>query len=142
MAWYNGPVQGSTSVRTSPDESGSSDGVPTPSNGVMGEVQPAIVHSNGYIEHRPHGYVVQEQPKMHAPPPHYAPSFNSTAAPQYTPFQHPPHTMHNATYALQQAQHAPAAPAYQRPPPAGNDMQRLEALVAVATRENQVVNRS
>jgi hypothetical protein len=41
---------------------------------------------------------------------------------------------------LQQAQQAPPPLAYQRPASAGNDMQRLEALVAVATRENQAVS--
>jgi len=140
MAWYNGPVQTSTSVRTSPDESGSSDGVPTPSNGAMGEVHPAIMHSNGYIEHRPHPQIAHEPSKTYAQPTHYGPSFSSNAAPQHAPFQHPPHQVHNATYALQQAQHAPVPQPHQRPPPAGNDMQRLEALVAVATRENQAVS--
>lgn len=145
MAWYNGPVQqpapnpAFASVRTSPDDSGSSDGLPTPSIGSQGEAHPAVMHSNGYIEHRPH-HIVHEVLKMQPPPPHHAPSYNSNAIPQYLPFQHPPHSVHNAAYALQQAQQAPPPPAYQRPPSAGNDMQRLEALVAVATRENQAVS--
>lgn len=146
MAWYNGPVKQQVphpayaSVRTSPDESGSSDGVPTPSNGSLVEANPAIMHANGYIEQRP-THVVHEAPaKMQAPPPHYTPSLASNSVPQYTPFQHPPHQAQNATHALHQAQHIPATPVYQRPPPAGNDMQRLEALVAVATRENQAVS--
>jgi hypothetical protein len=145
-AWYNGPLQHQAphpayaSVRTSPDESGSSDGVPTPSNGTLAEINPAIVHSNGYVEHRPVHVVHEALPKMQAPPPHYAPSFAGNSNSQYQPYQHPPHEAQNATFALEQAQHVPAPTNYQRLPPAGNDMQRLEALVAVATRENQAVS--
>lgn len=143
MAWYNGPLSqhASGAYRTSPDESGSSDGVPTPSNGSLGEANPAIVHSNGYVEQRLPMPVQEAPPKMQAPPVHYTPSFASNSVPQYSPYQHPPHQAQNATYALQQAQQVPVV-AYNRPPqpPSGNDMQRLEALVAVATRENQVVS--
>ncbi|KIW05662.1 uncharacterized protein PV09_03526 [Verruconis gallopava] len=148
MAWYNGPVQHqgqspyapSSGPRTSPDESGSSDGVPTPGNSALHEANPAIVHSNGYVEQRPLNHPVHELPvKMHGPPPHYTPSFASNSIPQYTPYQHLPHQAQNATYALHQAQQAPGQ-TYQRPATSGNDMQRLEALVAVATQENRVVS--
>jgi C2H2 transcription facotor len=57
LGWYNGPPntaapRGSI-ARTSPEDSSSSDGVPTPGT-MAAEVHPAIVHSNGYIErHHP-----------------------------------------------------------------------------------------
>ena len=50
--WYNGPLQvprQDTLQRTSPEDSSSSDGVPTPSTSAL-EYHPSIVHSNGYIE--------------------------------------------------------------------------------------------
>jgi hypothetical protein len=55
--WYNGPFpttpQNSQALRTSPEDSSSSDGVPTPGTSAA-EFHPAIVHSNGYIEpHHP-----------------------------------------------------------------------------------------
>lgn len=55
--WYNGPFQGtpqtSQALRTSPEDSSSSDGVPTPGISAA-EFHPAIMHSNGYIEsHHP-----------------------------------------------------------------------------------------
>jgi len=60
QAWYNGPVPNApgshtaTALRTSPEDSSSSEGVPTPSSNYVAEYHPAIVHgnshSNGYIE--------------------------------------------------------------------------------------------
>ena len=51
--WYNGPLQATQQAmlihRTSPEDSSSSDGVPTPSAS-SAEYHPSIVHSNGYIE--------------------------------------------------------------------------------------------
>ena len=51
--WYNGPLPVGKQVapvqRTSPEDSSSSDGVPTPS-AASAEYHPSIVHSNGYIE--------------------------------------------------------------------------------------------
>ncbi|MCJ1355915.1 MAG: hypothetical protein MMC33_005908 [Icmadophila ericetorum] len=50
--WYNGPiapVQAPIIHRTSPEDSSSSDGVPTPSTSSV-DYHPSIVHSNGYIE--------------------------------------------------------------------------------------------
>jgi hypothetical protein len=148
MAWYNGPLSQQpahgaypppSALRTSPDESGSSDGVPTPSNGSLGEANPAIVHSNGYVEQRPPLPAHEDPAKLHTAPVHYPPSFSNNSIPQYSPYQHPPHQAQNATFALHHAQQAPPQ-VFQRPPTSGNDMQRLEALVAVATRENQVVS--
>lgn len=52
-AWYNAaPVvtqQLRTAQRTSPEDSSSSDGVPTPSTSIV-DYHPSIVHANGYIE--------------------------------------------------------------------------------------------
>ena len=51
--WYNGPLttahQPVMQQRTSPEDSSSSEGVPTPSFSAA-EYNPSIVHSNGYIE--------------------------------------------------------------------------------------------
>ena len=53
QGWYNGPLpnaqQAIVAQRTSPEDSSSSDGVPTPSTS-SAEYHPSIVHSNGYIE--------------------------------------------------------------------------------------------
>ena len=54
QGWYNGPpplaTQAVSTARPSPEDSSSSDGVPTPGTSAA-EYHPAIVHSNGYIEH-------------------------------------------------------------------------------------------
>lgn len=51
--WYNGPLRTTQEAliqqRTSPEDSSSSEGVPTPSFS-SAEYHPAIIHSNGYIE--------------------------------------------------------------------------------------------
>ena len=53
MGWYAGPPpavqQPSIQSRRSPEDSSSSEGVPTPSFSVA-EYHPSIVHSNGYVE--------------------------------------------------------------------------------------------
>ncbi|KAI9655053.1 MAG: hypothetical protein M1831_005013 [Alyxoria varia] len=52
-------------VRPSPDEgSTSSEGLPTPSSNSLAEVQPAIVHSNGYIEQQPAQSMLDEPTKV------------------------------------------------------------------------------
>ncbi|KAI9814295.1 MAG: hypothetical protein M1832_005935 [Thelocarpon impressellum] len=51
--WYNGPIHAQRDAapqRTSPEDSSSSDGVPTPSTSSVGECNPSIVHSNGWVE--------------------------------------------------------------------------------------------
>lgn len=53
-------------VRTSPDGSSSSgENIPTPSNYPHAEYQPAIVHSNGFIEPRAPEAIMEETPKVH-----------------------------------------------------------------------------
>ena len=52
LGWYNGPLTNQT-ARRSPEDSSSSEGVPTPGTSAA-ELHPAIVNSNGYIEpHHP-----------------------------------------------------------------------------------------
>ena len=54
--WYNGPIHASQDTappRTSPEDSSSSEGVPTPSTSSVGECNPSIVHSNGWVESNP-----------------------------------------------------------------------------------------
>ncbi|QDS71814.1 hypothetical protein FKW77_009636 [Venturia effusa] len=148
-AWYNGPTRESqppsqpqqqhplyytaSALRTSPDGSSSSEGVPTPSTGSV-EYQPAIVHSNGYVEGRPSSYHEQETHKLNPPPNNFQQPHGS----------HPPqqHAQQATFLSLQHVPHAPPQHA-QGPPPSNpvNDMRRLEALVAVATstREEQAV---
>lgn len=50
--WYNGPIhaQKAAAQRTSPEDSSSSEGVPTPSTSSVGEYNPSIVHSDGRVE--------------------------------------------------------------------------------------------
>ncbi|KAE9963422.1 hypothetical protein BLS_009317 [Venturia inaequalis] len=149
-AWYNGPTQESkphtqpqqqhplyypaSALRTSPDGSSSSEGVPTPSIGSVHEYQPAIVHSNGYVEGRPSSYHEQEAPKLNPPPKSFRRSY---AGPP------PQQQSQQATFlSLQHVPHAPPQQA-QGPSPSNpaTDMRRLEALVAVATstREDKAV---
>jgi hypothetical protein len=53
QGWCNGPYpttpQNSQALRTSPEDSSSSEGIPTPGTSAA-EFHPAIMHSNGYIE--------------------------------------------------------------------------------------------
>ena len=155
--WYNGPLPltqqlqpqpGRTVQRTSPEDSSSSEGVPTPSNSSMTEYHPAIVHSNGYIEQHPPGVPppVEEHKPGPAPP--------SVIDRNPAPYHQQPYQSHNQ-------QLPPSGSGYRTevlPPvqsirerqlgfgeslpghnhPAG-DMRRLEALVAVATGEQRAV---
>lgn len=203
QAWYGGPVQAYQqhqqptymSHRPSPEDSGSSDGVPTPGTSQGTEYHPVIVHANGLQEAYPPGGVLPEEHAQHqhqqlqqqqqhkvpysadkpvepiradsgfqsyqyvqpAPPTHGPPYHHHEMQPAYQqqqqPPQQPPPPPSHHTYALQTG-HDPSARFY--PPPAnpeyqhqhpkpqhqqdrnpGNDMGRLEALVAVATSEGR-----
>lgn len=137
QAWYNGPVSQPQRAmqRTSPEDSSSSEGVPTP--GTMIDYHPAIVHSNGYVEtpvivedhkiappasimERPHPLHTQPHQHYHS---HSLSSSSSTYHPQREPSERGPVTLGQS---LPQANN-------------NNDMRRLEALVAVATGEQQAV---
>jgi hypothetical protein len=118
------PVQ-----RTSPAESsGSEGGIPhTPSSSTVGEYNPGIVHSNGWVENRNGNSIHPSQDPRLAPPNGYA--------------QYPPHGGAEGAYtyasSAQQAQ-AQQQQHHQVPKSTDSNMLRLEALVAVATSEENV----
>ncbi|KAI9738184.1 MAG: hypothetical protein M1834_008682 [Cirrosporium novae-zelandiae] len=116
-AWYQGPVptQQNSAYRRSPEDSSSSEGVPTPSTSAL-EYYPAIVHSNGYVEshHVPAAEATQE---ACAPRPTNGSSFRLP----------------------DDSSQRVLVPEI---PPVNNDMGRLEALVAVATSEEKAATTS
>lgn len=149
QGWYGGPgtlPPGSQPImiahqRPSPEDSGSSDGVPTPSTSHGTELHPAIRHANGMIEMAPPGYVpteehqkvVQIQTRSKPEPTRADSGFQSYAS--YSPNAAP------GAYHLQAGHDQQPQIAFMQPPQqrASNDMGRLEALVAVATSENRAV---
>ncbi|KAL5120875.1 Up in starvation [Pleosporales sp. CAS-2024a] len=146
QAWYNGPVTqpARVSQRTSPEDSSSSEGVPTPNNTTMSEYHPAIVHSNGYVEMHPPGPSVDDYKPapqasiMDRPHPLHSPTYpqfhrHSLSASSYRPQREP--DSRPVSFC-----HQPLQPLQQQQQPPANDMRRLEALVAVATGEQQAVN--
>lgn len=140
QAWYNGPLAQPQRAmqRTSPEDSSSSEGVPTP--GTMAEYHPAIMHSNGFVEVMPPGTSVEEykatSPSSIMERPH------PLHAHQYQPYHS--HSLSNSGYRPQREPERGSIPFGQPlPQTSANDMRRLEALVAVATGEQQAVeNRS
>ncbi|KAK5168890.1 Up in starvation [Saxophila tyrrhenica] len=117
QAWYGGPVNPASvrSHRPSPEDSGSSDGVPTPGTSQNAEYHPVIVGSN----------VPSEAYSQTGP----GATDEQKAYPR-DPQAYPMHTGRDPRLNM----------TYQQPP--NNDMGRLEALVAVATSENRAVERS
>lgn len=134
QAWYNGPLAQPQRVlqRTSPEDSSSSEGVPTP--GTMSEYYPAIVHSNGFVEAHPVNAPVEDYK-----PPQPA-SIMERPHPLHAP-QHQPYHSHSLSSSSYRSQGEPprGPPTFGQPLPqsSSNDMRRLEALVAVATGEQQ-----
>ncbi|CZT49984.1 uncharacterized protein RSE6_10896 [Rhynchosporium secalis] len=128
QAWYHGPISHPDKAqRTSPAESsGSEGGIPvTPISSSMGEYNPGIVHSNGWVESR-NGNVVQHQQHDQR----YGPPNGNVST--YGP---PQHGMEGAyTYGPRSVQQNPTQQHEQTPK--SGDMGRLEALVAVATAED------
>ncbi|KAI9801712.1 MAG: hypothetical protein M1833_002394 [Piccolia ochrophora] len=117
--WYNGPLSGGSQPagthRTSPEDSSSSEGVPTPSTSSVGEYNPSIVHSNGWVETDPAASVDE-------PHPNYAPAPAS----------------HGKAYAIPaNGSSSAAVDSSAEAPKRDGDMLRLEALVAVATSEDK-----
>lgn len=118
QAWYNGPLP---MARTSPEDSSSSDGVPTPGMTAV-EVHPMIMHSSGYME-----------PQQGA----LAPEGHQNVSP------HEKRAKESSTNHLQQVCLAPSpyiednrhqrAASFNDRSGGGGEMNRLEALVAVAT---------
>ncbi|KAL9108388.1 MAG: hypothetical protein Q9227_006848 [Pyrenula ochraceoflavens] len=129
--WYNGPITPAANVssRRSPEDSSSSEGVPTPGTSVA-EYQPAIVHSNGYVE-----------PQQ----PHFAAESSSNVSIHNN--LNPSETLNNKQACAPQAtgrseyslpdRPAPQSTYFNARGPAAGDMGRLEALVAVATSEEK-----
>ena len=149
QAWYGGPVGPPQSGRPSPEDSGSSDGVPTPLTQQGVEYHPVIVNQNEpYPPHPP--MAVQEQKVYYASHPTVPPQQPPQSKPEatrtdsgfqsYAPAPQYVQAAQQHTYALQ-AGHDPrfAAGYMQAPNQHANDMGRLEALVAVATSENRAV---
>jgi C2H2 transcription facotor len=142
MGWYMQPPteaprphQPITMFRTSPDSSSDGDGAPTPVTPAI-DTHPTIVHSNGQVDsHSMEG--VEEAPKSTAPAVHipapstfrsgYPQSASYVASNQPNPFGLP------RVYESSN----PAQFSHSREPSSG--MNRLEALVAVATSEEQRV---
>lgn len=159
QAWYGGPVGPVSFGRPSPEDSGSSDGVPTPLTQQGGEYHPVIVNQNEpYAAHAPAAVPVggAEDPHKvyHAssyplPPPQPVPQRQEKPEPIRTDsgfqaFAPAPGTVQAAqqhTYALQSGHDPRFSSGYMQAPKTEtrNDMGRLEALVAVATSENRAV---
>jgi hypothetical protein len=134
QAWYHGPVATQSvhpmapAQRTSPAESsGSEGGIPhTPSSSTMGEYNPGIVHSNGWVENRIGSGIPPQQDPRAGPPNGYAP--------------YPPQSGTEGAYTYTPGAQRVQAPQQQHQIPKSTDsnMLRLEALVAVATSEENV----
>ncbi|KAK3724470.1 Up in starvation [Vermiconidia calcicola] len=141
-AWYGGPVgqnsgsqHGLSAQRRSPEDSGSSDGVPTPGTSQGTEYHPVIVNPNGPSEAYPHGAVMSDEQKVYiASQQQHEPVRTDSGYQNYAQGQP------RQTYALQTG-HDPRFPGGY-PQQQNNDMGRLEALVAVATSENRAAERS
>jgi hypothetical protein len=134
QAWYNGPVsQPARAVqRTSPEDSSSSEGVPTPGNTTMSEYHPAIVHSNGFVEAHPPGAHVEE----HKP----SSTMMDRPHPLHQGYQHYHRHSLSSSSSTYRPQREPERVSFGQPvsQARGGDMRRLEALVAVATGEQKV----
>ncbi|KAI9676833.1 MAG: hypothetical protein M1817_006672 [Caeruleum heppii] len=120
--WYHGPLPATRNVaatRTSPEDSSSSEGVPTPSTSSLGEYNPSIVHSNGWVETLAGASVAEE-------------TSHQTAG------------HHGNAYALSSdVGRASGSSANQmEPPKRESDMLRLEALVAAATSEEKATTKA
>lgn len=131
QAWYGGPVATPhtyTTLRTSPEDSGSSDGVPTPGTSHGPECHPVIVQANGAAEQYHHpASMPTEQQKVYYTSSDRSESVRADSG--YQPYGQPPQT-----YALQSGSDSRFAPNYQQPSNSG--MSGLEALAAVAYSES------
>lgn len=128
--WYNGPLANTHRTtlqqRTSPEDSSSSDGVPTPSF-ASGEYHPSIVHSNGVIEPN----------NLGAPTPHV----RSLTLSWCTRNANLAYKIYNTGHARPPPYPIPSEPgvmaASQHSSSKNNSMSGLEVLVAVATGEEK-----
>lgn len=131
QGWYGGPIT-PTNVhglhRPSPEDSGSSDGVPTPGTSQGTEYHPVIVNpGEQYPPQHPPGMAEEQQQQkvQHHTSTKPEPARTDSG---YQPYRQPP----PQTYALQSGQDARIAPRV--PHQASSDMSGLEALVAAAER--------
>jgi hypothetical protein len=152
QGWYNGPLippvqvhtqppaytqtQSGYIQRTSPEDSSSSEGAPTPSNSTMTEYHPAIVHSNGYVEPQLPRASIEQKPLPQG-------SIMDRPHPIHSQYQQY-HTHNISGYRPQrEPERTPVVyDQFSQPlsPPASNDMRRLDTLVAVATAESHAVD--
>lgn len=141
QAWYMGPISQHApqqqqqaqqhayrNQRTSPEDSSSSEGVPTPSTSSLGEYYPVIVQNNGHVEERPSSMHMEDPAK-----------FTFPQAPAPAPANERPPTHPGYHFGSQppysHGQQATAFAGHQQGQNGTGDMRRLEALVAVATGE-------
>jgi hypothetical protein len=152
QAWYGGPVGPAQPGRPSPEDSGSSDGVPTPLNQQGVEYHPVIVNANE--PYPPHTSMAPQEQKVYyaslptaslTPPQQQTqskpePQRTDSGFQSYIPTPQHMQAARQHTYALQAGHDPRSVSGYmQAPNQHNNDMGRLEALVAVATSENRVV---
>ncbi|TKA74619.1 hypothetical protein B0A49_06914 [Cryomyces minteri] len=147
QAWYNGPIGPAAAPtaqphyaaqRTSPEDSSSSEGIPTPSTSTVAEFHPSIVHASGYIEPHPVGPDDQQQKVRvlsYAPEPRPSSNLIRSDSGFYQAY---PGSAANVQHYPLHSGHDPRS--MQPPTDRGTDMGRLEALVAVATSEERTDN--
>ncbi|KAH6677076.1 hypothetical protein B0J14DRAFT_335149 [Halenospora varia] len=117
--WYHGPVsvQNAAGQRTSPADSSGSEGiVPNTPNSNVRELNPAIVHSNGWIENRNGPVPVHDHQQLANPYAQYSQQNHQEGAYTYAP----------AT------QRQVQAPQHQAPKSTNNDLSGLDALLVAA----------
>lgn len=131
--WYARPPPASQQAqlqqRTSPEDSSSSEGVPTPSFSAP-EYHPSIVHSNGYIESNYAPTTAAAAQQVSSVLGHDVKSTLTFSNQNYTNQGHAP-----SAYPI--ASEAGTMAASQHGAPKQNDMSGLEVLVAVATSGGQ-----
>jgi C2H2 transcription facotor len=120
QAWYTGPIHG---ARTSPEDSSSSEGIPTPGTSTV-EVHPVIMPSSGFIEPQHH----MMPPETHQQVSRY--SHRSRICANKLQSCLGPAAQGPTTYATQGRERTTS---FGERSSNGGDMNRLEALVAVAT---------
>ncbi|KAF2271667.1 uncharacterized protein EI97DRAFT_462634 [Westerdykella ornata] len=141
QGWYQGPIRqppvqtGKTNQRTSSEESSSSEGVSTPGSYVA-EYRPAIVHTNGYVEkQRPGDSMENVKPEAHTSimdRPHPLQGQYGQSHYSRSPYL-PRRDSAKGSLVSDEPKHGRSM---------SSDMTRLDALVAVATKEQQAVNRT
>ncbi|KAF2205029.1 hypothetical protein GQ43DRAFT_74576 [Delitschia confertaspora ATCC 74209] len=147
LGWYQGPPPttqqltsqpGRVVQRTSPEDSSSSEGVPTPLNQPATEYHPAIVHSNGYLEAHPAGVSAQE-PKL-AP----ALPMIETTPMQFPSAFYPSNSLPASGYRTESMPNTGSLDFGHRTPtaPRSNDLTALDVLVTVAAEQQAVGQRS